>query len=58
MEHGLHLSEEAIMDILSYIIGLLKGRAQGKGEVELDGDNYSFSDPQNTGDIVIEEVNN
>ena len=46
------------MDILSYIIGLLKGRTQGKGEVELDGDNYSFSDPQNTGDIVIEEVNN
>ena len=46
------------MDILSYIIGLLKGRAQGKSEVELDGDNYSFSDSQNTGDIVIEEVSN
>lgn len=46
------------MDILSYIIGLLKGRIQGKSEVELDGDNYSFSDSQNTGDIVIEEVSN
>lgn len=58
MGHGLHLSEVTIMDILSYIIGLLKGRTQGKSEVELDGDNYSFSDSQNTGDIVIEEVSN
>lgn len=45
------------MDILSYIIGLLKGRKQGKGEVVLDGDDYTFSDPQADGNIVITEVN-
>ena len=45
------------MDILSYIIGLLKGRKQGKGEVTLDGDSYTFSDPQHDGNITITEVN-
>lgn len=43
------------MDILSYIIGLLKGREQGKSEVVLEGDGYTFSDPQHDGHIVIEE---
>ena len=43
------------MDILSYIIGLLKGREQGKGEVVLDGDGYTFTDANHDGHIVIEE---
>lgn len=46
------------MDMLSYIIGLIKGKKQGKSEIDLEGDNYSFSDSQNNGNIVIEEVNN
>ena len=45
------------MDILSYIIGLIKGRKQGKSEVVLDADGYTFSDPNHDGHIVITEVN-
>lgn len=44
------------MDIFSYIIGLMKGRNQGKSEITLVGDDYTFADEQGNGKIVITEV--
>ena len=41
------------MDIISYIIGLLKGRKEGSSNVVLEGDSYTFTDSQSDGNIVI-----
>lgn len=46
------------MDVLSYIIGLVKGKEKGKSTVELSGDKYKFTDANNDGHIVITEVKN
>lgn len=39
-------------DILSFIMGMIKGTEEGTGNVVLDGD-YTFSDPNHDGNIVI-----
>ena len=44
------------MDIVSYIIGLIKGTEKGKSTVVIDGD-ISCTDT-GSGNIVIEEVQN
>lgn len=38
-----------ISDIISYLIGLLKGASN----VVLEGGDYVFSDPNNDGNIVV-----
>ena len=43
------------MDIVSYIIGHTKGKSDGEGTVVLDGTEYTFTDENNDGNIVIEE---
>lgn len=41
------------MDMISFIIGLLKGKKEGTGNIVLEGGDYKFSDPNNDGNIVI-----
>lgn len=43
------------MDIISYIIGLSKGKEAGQSEVIIEGNDYTFTDANNDGNIVIEE---
>ncbi len=43
------------MDIISYIIGLSKGKKAGQGEVIIEGTDYTFTDVNNDGNIIIEE---
>ena len=47
-------------DVTSYVIGKKKGYEDGKqaGEktVVLDGNDYTFSDDQNDGHVVIEQT--
>lgn len=44
------------MDFISYIIGLIKGIRDGTGRVMLeDGEDYTFTDAQGDGNIVIEK---
>lgn len=38
-----------MIDVISYLIGMLKG----KKTVVLDGDGYTFTDPNNDGNIVV-----
>ena len=45
------------MNILSYVIGWLRGKKEGTKHVELEGDGYTFSDTLSNGNIVIEEAN-
>lgn len=50
-----------MLDIFSYLIGLLKGKkigiAEGSKHVIIEGDGYVFTDSNNDGNIVITEVN-
>ena len=41
------------MDIISYILGFKKGKEEGTGNVILEGDDYTFTDAQSDGNIVI-----
>lgn len=44
-------------DLISFILGLLLGRKQGGKHVVLDeANNYTFTDANNDGNIVIEEA--
>lgn len=43
------------MDIVSYVIGLSKGKKEGASEVIIEGTDYTFTDENNDGNIVIEE---
>lgn len=49
-----------MLDIFSYLIGLLKGKnigiAEGSKHVIIEGDGYVFTDSNNDGNIVITEV--
>lgn len=44
------------MDMKSFFIGLQKGFEDGAEHVVLDGTGYTFSDPNNDGHVIIEEV--
>lgn len=44
------------MDMKSFLKGLSKGFEEGTGHVVLDGTGYTFSDPNNDGHVIIEEV--
>lgn len=46
-----------MIDIISYVMGLIKGRKQGTKNVVLDGDGYTYTDSQHNGNVVITEVN-
>lgn len=41
------------MDILSYVLGLVAGENKGEGKIVIEGDVYTFSDPNNDGHIVV-----
>jgi hypothetical protein len=43
------------MDVLSYIIGLMKGKEKGKSNVEIEGTGYTYTDSNNDGNIEIKE---
>lgn len=43
------------MDILSYLIGLLKGRKEAKNVV-IESDTYLFTDADLDGNVVVTEV--
>lgn len=49
-----------MLDILSYLLGIMKGKkigiAEGSKHVIIDGDGYIFTDSNNDGNIVITEV--
>lgn len=51
-----------MLDIFSYLIGLLKGKkigiAEGSKYVIIEGDGYEYTDSNTDGHIVITEVNN
>ena len=42
-----------MFDVISYILGLVKGKEEGTGNVVLEGDDYTFTDAQSDGNIVI-----
>lgn len=44
-----------MLDIISYILGLRRGRVAGAGTVVLTGDEYAFTD-DGEGNITIEEA--
>lgn len=41
------------IDIASYILGLIAGEKKGTGKIVIEGDVYTFSDPNNDGHIVV-----
>lgn len=49
-------------DVTSYVIGTKKGYEKGKeewsGSVVLEGDDYTFTDQNNDGHVVISEGGN
>lgn len=45
-----------MFDVISYIFGLTKGKAEGEKTVIIETDNYVFKDPDSDGNIVIEEA--
>ena len=55
MAPGWLLSEVGYMDVLSYIIGLMKGKEKGKSNVEIEGTGYTYTDSNNDGNIEIKE---
>lgn len=43
-------------DIISYILGRKKGEKTGRGTVIIEGNEYSFSDPNHDGHIIVTKV--
>lgn len=43
-------------DVLSYILGLKKGKKTGRGTVIIEGNEYKFSDPNGDGHVVVTKV--
>ena len=43
-------------EILAYVAGYNTGERDATGRVVFEGDEYSFSDPDDDGNLVIEEV--
>lgn len=41
------------MDMISFIIGLLKGKKEGTGNIVLEGGDYAYTDSDGDGNIVI-----
>ena len=42
--------------VLSYLLGLKKGKKTGRGTVIIEGNEYSFSDPNHDGHIIVTKV--
>lgn len=45
------------MDIPSYILGFTAGEKNGEGKLVIEGDVYTFSDPNHDGHIVVTKEN-
>lgn len=43
------------MDIISYAMGHIQGEKDGEKHVTIEGSNYTFTDENTDGNIVIEE---
>lgn len=43
-------------DIIDYIMGKKKGIKTGRGTVIIEGNEYSFSDPNHDGHIIVTKV--
>lgn len=41
------------MDIVSFLIGLMKGKKEGEKTIVLGTDGYQITDPNNDGNLVI-----
>ena len=44
------------MDIISYLMGLITGKKEGAKVLVFEGDGYTFTDPDDDGNLVIEEA--
>ena len=44
-----------MFDAASYVMGVEEGYSEGSGTVEIDSDAYVFTDPNEDGNIIIEE---
>ena len=44
-----------MFDAASYAMGVEEGYSEGSGTVEIDSDAYVFTDPNEDGNIIIEE---
>ena len=42
-----------MFDVVSYILGLVKGKDVGKQTVVIEGDAYTFTDTNSDGNIVV-----
>lgn len=42
-----------MLDIISYLIGFIKGVKKGETHVVIEGDGYTYTDPSNDGNIII-----
>ena len=43
-----------MFDAASYAMGMEEGYSEGSGTVEIDSDAYAFTDPDEDGNIIIE----
>ena len=44
-----------VMDMTSYLMGIITGIKKGTGVIVLDSDAFTFTDPDSDGNIVIAE---
>ena len=44
------------VDIISYLMGLIAGKKEGAKVLVFEGDGYTFTDPDDDGNLVIEEA--
>ena len=54
--NGLNTEESDLVDIISYLMGLITGKKEGEKVLVFEGDGYTFSDPNDDGNLVIEEA--
>lgn len=50
---GMNLHKGDHMDIVSFLIGLMKGKKEGEKTIVLGTDGYQITDPNNDGNLVI-----
>lgn len=50
---GVNSLEGDHMDIISFLIGLMKGKEEGTGTIVLETDGYQITDPNEDGNLVI-----
>ena len=54
--NGLNTEGSDHVDIISYLMGLIAGKKEGAKVLVFEGDGYTFTDPDDDGNLVIEEA--